>query len=146
MRAWFNRSSHDAFLFASNQRNTKQNIPHYLKEFVWHVSLAFTQIMQSDLHMPISDFMLYVGIVCIFLMWFVSCLSKITLALYWGRKDGKRNVCANYPLIIKVNKTSGQLTFGPVQPQVGGGGKYSLIWPIWVCAAPTGMVLQQFWP
>jgi len=32
-------------------------------------------------------------------------------------------VCANYPLIIKVNKTSGQLTFGPVQPQVGGGGE-----------------------
>ena len=27
----------------------------------------------------------------------------------------------------------------------GGGGEYSLIWTIWVCAAPKGMVFQPFW-
>ena len=33
----------------------------------------------------------------------------------------------------------------PVFQSRGGGGGYSLIWAIYVCAAPKGMVFQPFW-
>jgi len=63
--------------------------------------------------MPFSDFMLYVGIVC---MLFSCC--KLLIKDHLGRYIGEGNVVnethmfANYSLIC-VNKTSGELDFGP---------------------------------